>query len=142
MPLATMEKSNTLTAGQIQRVTPTTTLDNSALLTERARQAPDPWDQITDDLLGMRALQNDWDGLGAEAPSPELVDSTLRLAQSLRRSGYLCPARVGAGPNGTVLLEWQLGHLYVEAEVTQPSLAEWMILELGQPPRHRQVRFE
>jgi hypothetical protein len=142
MSSATMEKSNTLTAAQIQRVTATTILDNSALLTERERREPDRWDQITDQLLRIRALQNDWDGMGAEAPSHELVDSSLRLAQSLRGGGQMCPSRVGAGPNGTILFEWQLGQLYVEAEITEPFVAEWMILESGQSARNWVLAFD
>ena len=112
------------------------------LLTDRAHQEPGRWDQITDNLLGMLTLKNDWDGLGAEAPSREIVESSIRLAESLRRTGFLCPSRVGAGPNGTILFEWQLGPVYVEAEITQPLLAEWMILESGLPPRHWEVTFE
>jgi hypothetical protein len=142
MPIATMENSNTLTAAQIQRVTSTTILENSALLTNQARREREPWDHIMDDLLGMRALQNDWDGMGAEAPSSQLVDSTLRFAQTLRRRGYPCPSRVGAGPNGTVLFEWQLVQMYLEAEITEPRLAEWMQIVPGQPPRHWEVSFE
>src|SRR5438132_11351375 len=113
MPIATMENSNTLTAAQTQRVTSTTILENSALLTDQARRELDRWDEVVDDLLAMRALQDDWDGMGAEAPSSQLVESALRFAQTLRRQGYPCPSRVGAGPNGTVLFEWQLEQMYL-----------------------------
>jgi hypothetical protein len=142
MSKATVEQSNTLTAGDFRRLTPTTTLEQSALLTEQARHEPDQWDQIIDDLLGMRGLQNDWDGMGAEAPASQLVDSSIRFAQTLRRAGYRCPSRVGTGPNGTVLFEWQLGELYLEAEICAPRFAEWMQMVPGQPPCHWEVSFE
>jgi hypothetical protein len=112
------------------------------LLTERARHEPDRWDQTTGDLLRMLTLSNDWNGLGAEAPSREIVESSIRFAQGLRQTGCLSPSRVGAGPNGTILFEWQLEDVYVEAEITKPFLAEWMILEPGLSPRNWEVTFE
>lgn len=125
----------------IQQLSPVE-LENGALSTNQSRREREQWDQIVDDLLGMRALQNDWDGMGAEAPSSELVESSLRFAQTLRCKGFPCPSRVGAGPNGTVLFEWQLEPMYLEAEITQPGLAEWMQIVPGQPPRHWEISFE
>src|SRR5438128_2349991 len=78
---------------------------------------PDPgqkWQDILDRLNGFSGLQDDWDGLGATAPSVELLESALELARLLRQIGYEPPSSVAAGPDGTVLFNWQAGRLYWE----------------------------
>ena len=101
---------------------------------------PDPgqkeWADILDRLNGFSGLQDDWDGLGAKAPSLELVGSALEFARLLRQIGHEPPSSVAAGPDGTVLFDWQAGPLYVEAEITTPYHAEWMQVVPGQPARH------
>lgn len=94
------------------------------------------WSQIVAELSRIRQLRHDWDGMGAEAPPAELVESAMAFTQFLRQQGMRLPSRVAAGPNGTVLFEWQEGEIYLEAEITKPHYAEWMLLSPGQSARH------
>jgi hypothetical protein len=75
---------------------------------------PDLWPKRLDELMTIRTLTDDWDGLGAKAPSTELVDSAIILADGFLRAGIEAPSRVVAGVNGTVILEWQRDGVYTE----------------------------
>lgn len=141
MATATLHRSDAPTYGPVYPVTHTTGSDGSTPWTGEAEWERERWDAIVDELRRFCSLGDDWDGQGAEAPSPQLVDSTLVFAQTLRRAGFPCPSRVGAGPNGTVLFEWQDENLYLEAEITQPGRAEWMWIVPGQPGQHWETLF-
>ena len=102
--------------------------DASALASSDERRVASAWKQRIDDLLSVRQLKHDWDGLGAVAPHPELVDSAIDLTKRLEERGELpAPSRVAAGPSGTVLIEWQIGEAYLETEIEQPRHAAWML---------------
>jgi hypothetical protein len=125
--------------------TQTRGLDPSALasseeceLRKRWReQVPELWDQLTNDLLRIRNVERDWDGLGAEAPDAALVDYAIDLLKKLRRADELRPlTRIVATPAGTVLFEWQCDDGYVEAEIVRPDRAEWMLERPGERPVH------
>lgn len=106
--------------------------DRPALLSE-GRDDTANWCEAIETLLQLRLLEDDWDGLGAPAPSTALVDSALSLAQILRQQRFPPPCRVVAGLTGTVLFEWQsAGGGYFEVEMTQPRQVEWVLMVLGQ----------
>jgi len=95
------------------------------------------WDERTDDLLQIRMLEDDWDGLGAQAPDAALVDSAIDLLKMLRdEDNAYPPTRVVAGPTGTIVFEWQVEDTYLEAEIVRPFGAEWMLSKPGQPIVH------
>jgi hypothetical protein len=82
-------------------------------------------------------LDDDWDGLGAKAPSHELVASAVGLAHLLNERGVNPPQRVVAGIEGSVIFEWQLPDgTHEEVEIVRPLYAEVMLVEPGQPARH------
>jgi hypothetical protein len=111
---------------------PTSGLDSDALLVSRPPQG-DGWSQHIDELLDMLRMEDDWDGLGAPAPAPALVDSSLSLALLLREDKWTAPSRVVPGVTGTVLFEWQdADGGYYEIEVTRPGFAEWVRMLPGQ----------
>lgn len=120
-------------SGRCVVVPPTTTLGRTALLVARSGK-PDLWPKRLDELLRIRTLMDDWDGLGALAPSTALVDSAIILADQLLRAGIDPPSRVVAGVNGTVILEWQQDGVYTEIEVTEPYRAECVELAPGKSP--------
>lgn len=99
-------------------------------------QQADQWDRIFRELEDIGNLQDDWDGLGATAPSGPLVESALGLGRVLRAEGYGPPSSVAAGPDGTILFNWQNEAGYLDAEVTKPYLVEWMQVAPGQRARH------
>lgn len=94
------------------------------------------WNRITDELLDVRNLPDDWDGLGAKAPPAELVDSAIQLAQLLHQWNMESPSRVVPGLTGTVLFEWQKNGIYLEIEVCRPYYAECLKVVPGKPPEH------
>lgn len=119
----------------------TSGLNPSALVSseegEASREKRRVWSHRIDDLLAIRLLEDDWDGLGAAAPTAALVDSAIDYVKMLRDQKELQPpTRVGAGPMGMVLLEWQVGCIYLEAEVTKPCHAEWMLERPDHPTAH------
>jgi hypothetical protein len=126
---------NASLACQMACIRPTASLGLAALLIGCSSE-PDAWEARIHDLLKIRSLEDDWDGAGAVAPPPDLVDSAIILAQILRDRGYDAPSRIVPGVNGTVLFEWQHDGIYEELEVTEPLLAEVMQIVPGQPAEH------
>ena len=101
------------------------------------RKPFDAWDTVHDRLATFRALEENWDGQGARAPSGELLDSALALTTLLRDRGVEAPSGAAPGPMGTVLLVWQgKDGTYCEVEVERPFYAEVMLVEPGKPARH------
>jgi len=99
------------------------------------------WSRIIDALLGMYALTDNWDGLGAEAPGADLLSSAMDLVQLLcEEPTNQIPSRIVPTPIGTILLEWQTAGQYEEWEISEPYLAECMLKEPGKPARHWQVQ--
>ena len=102
-------------------------MEESGLFGPEHPSAAREWRRLADELLKIRGLGEDWDGQGAEAPSPALVDWATSLAQS-----FPVPAdRVVAGVDGTVLFEWYLPTGYLEVEVTAPTEAECRFVRRG-----------
>jgi hypothetical protein len=111
---------------------PTRPLDQSGLLVSDWCLPPTrTWQQLIDDLLAIRSLPDDWDGQGAEAPQPALVDGAITLAQDFKTSGEAPADRVIAGVNGTVFFEWHRPTDYLEIEVTAPDKAEGRLVRKG-----------
>lgn len=87
------------------------------------------WSERMADLLRIESLRDNWDGEGAEAPLPELVDSLVELLSTFRAEQTAPPpSRVVASPIGSVVIEWQLeDNVYAELECSEPYRAEWML---------------
>ena len=85
------------------------------------------WRERFDDLALIRSFMDDWDGEGALAPTPELVDSVSELLKLLRnKRDFSPPSRIVAAPLGSIIVEWQTTQIYFEAEISTPYRAEWM----------------
>ena len=85
----------------------------------------EPWDQSNYVINSMRDYGDDWDSNGATAPPAGVVDAALALSAAIRAAGLPCPQCTGAGPNGTVTMEWHQGAEWFEVEVIEPGRAEW-----------------
>ena len=94
------------------------------------------WQQSLQSLQRLSALKDDWDGDGAAAPAAELVASAKKTMEQLRQHGMPAPSRVTAGPDGTILIEWQEPGSYLEIEVMAAERAEWMMIRPGIPTQH------
>lgn len=77
-------------------------------------------------------MADDWDGLGAKAPTRELVESALGLAIVLSEMGLPPPQSVVPGLDGTVNFEWQQPDgMILEIENDRPYHAEVIVIEPG-----------
>jgi hypothetical protein len=138
-----MTASNLTSASKASQrlvVPQTSGLEDDALLVTRSTQ-PDAWSERIDELLDIRRMEDDWDGMGAPAPATALVDSALLLAQILRQDRFVAPCRVVAGLTGTVIFEWQNDGIYSELEVTRPHHAEWVRMAPGQKAESCEIEW-
>ena len=95
------------------------------------------WDRIIRKLHEMLSLRDDWDGMGAIAPSRDVVFSAIELAYHFRAlEEFPAPTRVAATPSGTIGLEWQQPSVYTEAEVLPSGRSDWMQMKAGEAPVH------
>jgi len=95
------------------------------------------WEKCFESLGAVRTLKENWDDGGALVPSTDLVNAGEEILRFFWRWLRLpAPSRVGAGPNGTVLLEWQNGPNYFEIEVCDPQSVEWMMALPNEKPQH------
>ena len=97
------------------------------------------WRVAIDTLGAARSLADDWDGMGAVAPVPALVDSAISLAQTLQANGTPAPNRTHAGVNGTLFFEWYTPAGYAELEVIEPTVAEQRLVPHGSNQAQVQV---
>jgi hypothetical protein len=100
---------------------------DAAYLASPEREQAMAWDQTIDELHSIMQLRDDWDGLGARAPSPALAVMALRVAESFRDRKMIPPGSVVASLGGTVVFEWQIDGFYTELEITGPYDAEVMM---------------
>lgn len=106
-----------------------------------SEKGDDHWNAIIEKVLDLRNLEDDWDGLGAKAPSAALLDSALQLAELFRQGGMKSPSGVVPGLDGEVIFDWQSKEVYQEVEVCKPSYAEYMKIASGQPSVHRVLTY-
>ena len=107
-------------------------------------EAEDIWKDAFDKLDCLRKLGNNWDGLGGEGPSDELIDSVVGLVNWVRRQGELPPpSSITPSPGGTIVVEWEKQDgTYLEAEVVWPFFAEVMLQQPGQPTKYWKIPTE
>ncbi len=114
-------------------------LPESGLLTsqdEGAQTTVAQWEVILQNLRKMLNLRDDWDGEGAKAPARSSILSIIDLLHQLEQRDGPAPSRVVAGPAGEVVVEWQRAGNYLELEVLEPFVGEWMFEDSGAAPKH------
>jgi hypothetical protein len=96
-----------------------------------------PWEPIVQTIVAMQNLSDDWDGMGAKAPTREVLESAIGLAYLYAEQAVDPPHRVVPGLDGTVIMEWQEPDgTHTEVEIDRPLHAEVMLIEPGQPAKH------
>ncbi|MFO0965196.1 MAG: hypothetical protein U0793_06375 [Gemmataceae bacterium] len=101
------------------------------------------WRLAIDKVAAFATLEDDWDGLGAQAPTPELLQSALGLAHAFLQNGVSAPDAVVPGLDGSITFEWHHpGGSYTEIQVDRPLHAEVMVIESGKPPEHWTLPIE
>ena len=93
-----------------------------------------PWEPAVQKIVEFQHLGDDWDGLGAPAPSRELLASAIALAYLYSKQGIPPPTCVVPGLDGSVNFEWQdPDGTIAEVEIDRPFHAEVMVIEPGKP---------
>ena len=108
----------------------------SASAMESAEEAK--WREIGEEINGFRSCRNNWDGLGATAPNPDIIDRAIAFIELAReRFGDRAPTRATLGPNGSVAIEWRYksGVCY-EAEIDADPEIHWMAFDGINQPIH------
>lgn len=100
-----------------------------------------PWSGIIAKIEDFSALEADWDGQGAKAPDPVLVESAILFAQLCRQGGMAAPAVVVPGLDGCVIFDWQMADVYMEVEICKPRYGEFMKVIFDRPPEHKVITF-
>jgi hypothetical protein len=117
--------------------------ESSALMSSSQSFVVAPWNRAREQLLEIRRLDDDWDGLGALAPNRKVVDSAVELLNEWRKTNPdFPPDRILAGPMGEVVIEWQYpGKWLLEIEVEQPGVAEIIEAQSGVIKKSWQYKF-
>ena len=79
------------------------------------------WGNVTDALLGIRELEDDWDGMGAGRIDRVVIERCFECAQQLREDGWAPPHIVRPSPDGGVCFEWQDDDIRLELEVSEDT---------------------
>jgi hypothetical protein len=90
------------------------------------------WRNRKDELLAFRRYRDDWDGFGADAPDPAVVDVAVSYLDKLKREYFAFPPhRVALSPDGMVAIEWHLSGDFLRAEVVSIEQVTWMLAQSG-----------
>lgn len=94
-----------------------------------AAPATPAWIEDAKRHLGSLAqLQEDWDGYGAAAPDPDILDSAASLLTSYATRAALPPPSISPTRTGGVLFEWENGPHEIEVQVVSRSAASYVYL--------------
>jgi hypothetical protein len=105
-------------------------------MTRRSWPWPDPWEEVFKELRSLSLLEDDWDGLGAKAPSPGVLASAVKIIEWYRSAGSVVPSRVVAGTDGAIIFEWQGEGYYADLEIPKPDHARGMLKMGGRATEH------
>ena len=100
------------------------------------------WNECFEQLDRISLLEDDWDGLGADAPAREVVDDAYSYLNGLRAETMPPPSRTIATPDGSILLEWLTDSKdRLEIEFSEPGLLECYWRECGSTPQFREHKL-
>lgn len=116
--------------------------DEDISLSSTKASARSTWSSAEERLLSLRRLGDNWDGMDASAPEPEVVDVALRFLKHQRERGADAPSRVSAGPNGEIAFEWQFEGIVLHAEIDEPGKILWILKEPGNPATSWEDEFD
>jgi hypothetical protein len=93
------------------------------------------WLKKEKDLASLRDLSDNWDGFGAEASNPAVIDKAYHFLLLLKERDFVNPPkRVSLSPDGMVGIEWTEGNSYRRAEVcAHENSVTWMSILNGAP---------
>ena len=103
------------------------------------RQKTD-WGDVNDELLRIMRLKDDWDGMGAEAPSVSLVKHCLELVRQIKEE-LRPPNVVRASSDGHICFEWYGDRSTIEAEVSS-EWVDWIVSHPNLPVEYQRISID
>ncbi|MBI3461934.1 MAG: hypothetical protein HY000_02600 [Planctomycetes bacterium] len=95
------------------------------------------WRSAIDQIAAMQNLGDDWDGLGATAPSREVLECAIGLAHLFQQRNVEPPSCVVPSTAGTVVLIWHFKDgSYSDVEIDRPFHADVTWIEPGKPAEY------
>lgn len=96
----------------------------------------DNWASTERSLLDLYKLDDNWDGEGADAPKFEIIKTAYQLLISMQNQDQPVPTQISATLTGGIVVYWRNDDVYIEAEINEPNLVEWMQTEPNVQPRY------
>lgn len=115
--------------------------NQSVTWTDESRSTQAQWNSVARRIQEYLGLDDNWDGMGAEAPNEDLFPTVLDLISTCIQSGMNAPDTVVPVSTGGFLFEWHNPGMYVEAEVVEAGAAEFMVQEEDKEPDFYELRF-
>lgn len=112
----------------------------SARLEESKITEQQMWEKLETEIYNVmvsgKQVDESYDPIDIDA-----LNSSLMLINNLRNVEEGArklppPSRLVFSPAGGVALEWQILDVYMEAEINEPNVVEWMIEVPGKSPQH------
>lgn len=88
------------------------------------------WKTVFAKLEEFRKLEDDWDGDGSLAPTAEIIDASIKLAERLKQTES--PPHVEPSVNGTMHFEWGTQEFSHDIEVVSPMQVVETYLKKGE----------
>jgi len=133
-----LQENSSATWSSEEIVLPTPTPAQTLLFSVEAQNV-EQWETLEARVFSFRSLGNDWDGEGALAPKPEVVNTAIDFVRLLKRNEQFyqfAPTQLSIDPTGAIIFEWRVGSVYADAEISGPRTVEWMISTVGLKTRH------
>lgn len=116
--------------------------DSLGLFSDIADEKEAAWFNRRMELEALYNLEFDWDGEGADPLSKGLIDSAIQYFKNLHSKKQMPPpSRIIATQDGEIIIEWQFDGMYIEATISQPYLAEWMIVHPDGQVKHFDISW-
>lgn len=110
-------------------------IDADIVMSSREFDLTRSWTRCYEKLESISKLKEDWDGMDADAPDPDILETAFKFIGQIRASGELPPSRIVAMANGGILVEWHFDkENRIEAEITESGVIEYCLLRDGSDP--------
>ena len=129
-------------AADVREVTSSDSDQSHAWSSPYSTKVDDDWYRVFRALNDLLSLPENWDGYGAERPSVDYLEIAQQLLTQLNKRGEPAPARVVPLPTGGVLLDWQSSNQYLEAEISDLHVIEWMRRDTDGTYMHYDTRVD
>jgi hypothetical protein len=90
----------------------------------KSSEPPPWWPAAEKQFQALAALADNWDGDGASALDPKLVEAARKLLRALVAEQIFSKPHIYPTRSGGVQLEWERGERYFEIEVVSPTAVE------------------